>query len=57
MTLSTSMRWLAKVETTWVFSLLIGMTNCVFTTRSATFRRIGSKMENKQFVPRRKKFA
>jgi hypothetical protein len=51
------MRWLAKVETTWVFSLLTGMTNCVFTTRSATFRRIDSKMENKQFVPRRKKFA
>jgi len=40
---------------TWVFSLLIVMTSCVFCMRSLIYRRIGWSMESRRFGRRKRK--
>lgn len=49
------MKWLVKVETIWVFNLLIEMMNYVFYMKRAIFKKIYLRMGNKKLDKKKKK--
>ncbi len=55
MTSYISMKWPVRAETIWVFSSLTEMMSCAFTMKSATSKKTDSRMESRQFAPRKKK--